>query len=305
MFHVSMPTRDEGAAWIRAQSCADAIPPLPGLVASAIRKAWNAPISTTGCSVLSKLATSGGVAELSERLLFRAFADGTDPRSYRHTPVHKQFDSRTCAALLAAFTLLERARKALGGGAIDVIEEAECEATFGMAIGGRFPRIGPGLGCLIPAARIAGQLALARGKPDTLAGYRMMCAAQDLLWDLDEEHRMFGCDHLQVAALLLTSCGISSGFAKDLHAALSTDFTVAVRGDAAPYRLVGVWAGALQAQVSMPDLPECPQFSLSEEEEARLGERIEQIRAFSTKTEEIEAPPLAATPKRLENIFGN
>lgn len=155
-----------------------------------------------------------------------------------------------------------------------VIQEV-CD--IGTSIGIKVRGLDVADGILVPAVRYLALCLCMQLDLRKFQGYRRSVIKEKRGFNLKEELRLWGCTHVQMAALLLEMIGFGARYAEDFKTALCSDPTKKISFAANRLRTVAVYTDALYLGVEIPSIQGEEEFEISETAIADLGQRAKSI----------------------------
>jgi hypothetical protein len=134
----------------------------------------------------------------------------------------------------------------------------QIQMELGTLVGSKIPMMGAGAGMLIGGLRVLGFSALAMDDVERFKDYRRDTKRRGLLFDLEHEEKVWGCNHLHIASLLVQNMGYG------LQAGLGIGLGVSSRGILSPQS----WFSALDSET------QCWQVAISLIEALHTGQEF-------------------------------
>lgn len=158
--------------------------------------------------------------------------------------------------------------------------EIKTQIESAVTIGHALPEISVARSLLFGAIRPIALTILSSPTENEFKLYRRHFLKHNMLWDLREEEKLFGCNHLQIASILVQRLGFGPSCSLALSSGLDHSFSEHADLDlrAKSWQAAGIWIEAILVQEQAPtQYPEGEPFSLDPDNYKALHERIEAI----------------------------
>jgi|GEM_PF-3554780 len=155
--------------------------------------------------------------------------------------------------------------------------EAELQMETGMWVGRMIPAIGLDRGLMLAAARFFGQALYAKLDLKGFKNHRRILNQKEILLDLTAEEQEWGCNHLQVASLILQKYGFGVSAGQGMLAfGIGGNLLPGMESMAAPWYAAMLWIQSVLIEDSAP--VECTgEFMPALDVFAKLQRRVDEI----------------------------
>lgn len=184
------------------------------------------------------------------------------------------------ACLIAALYLYRQCRKTVDAEVWETMHrEIQLQMEAGYHVGSFIPSIGTPKGLLVGAIRYT---ALSLFSMESMRTYRLFKRRLDeneVLFDIEREKELWGCNHLQVAALILQQSGFGLTAARGLCPELVSDENgnEALSEESKAWYATRRWIEAVLVEEKAPAEYSGGSFSVPSDKFSELGKKIEAI----------------------------
>lgn len=289
---------DAATSWDNARSYAAELGELPSPLTSAIRRIRpgqsEAQLSSTTVSFLQRVIRCPSV----KRSLYytaRTFHSSRVESSSFLTGklILDLFPPADLASLLSLLVLYRMKVKNLSGDALEEISaEVHTAAEIGGHVGQAIPEIGFGRGIIVGSFRALALSSLRHAEPEQWISYKRHLRKNNIFYDLSEETSLFGCTHIQLAAIFVQSLGL--GIPSALHFSEAFDEAVARVGalsaEADAVKTCALWIDCLQLTGTIPDQVHKVEFYPVQSSLVRLLASVNEQRLNGTRYRFLDRP---------------
>jgi hypothetical protein len=203
------------------------------------------------------------------------------PEELSGTSLLNVFSSEELAGVLAIAFLTsafsKKIDKKLWG---QILGEVQMQAEIGARVGAAIPAIGVGCGMLCGAMRYLAMTLFSTKDMRSFKAFLRQLETNDMLFDLKYEENKWGCNHLQIASLLLQQLGVGLGAANGICLApgQNPDPASPQIVEITRWRNARIWIESLLQDERAPEgIDARGKFFPSEQALTRLQERIDSI----------------------------
>lgn len=201
-------------SWVKAQEFAAILPPINTLFSGCVRTLWPATASFTPNELVRRFPFDAIFKNASVKALlyFAAVAlnrhDPSEDDQLTGLKLVDMFDFRELTSILM-ISYLDTALRRLTDPTTwkTAASEIDLHTEVGSLIGTAIPAIGVGCGMMVPAIRLYSIALFSRKDLRGYKAYMRELHKNEMLFDLRYEESKWGCNHLQIASILLQICG--------------------------------------------------------------------------------------------------
>lgn len=214
--------------------------------------------NSAGTTFIDRMMTSTTLAtslSMAAHAFFPEKVDVRDRLSARE--LQKIFSGEDLAALLALLVMYRRvSRGAEASSRRGLSRFLHLNATIGAYVGRAIPEIGLAQGILAGSMRHIGLAVFMRMDPKDWVKYRKSAKQRGILYDYNLEEEYWGCNHVQVASVLMQISGLGASRSVSFAEALVHD--LAPRNSngelSLPFRVADVWINSLVSLGRAPEI---------------------------------------------------
>jgi hypothetical protein len=179
-------------------------------------------------------------------------------------------------------SFLEGKLKTLAPEAVQELSNTlKLQRSVGTLLGKASGRIGLSTAMLVGPLRIASYVLMAHTAKVPFARYKKVLDERSVWCALEEEERLWGCSHYQVAGQLLTIMGLPAELGKDVSTALSVPLSADLPETQAKIRIAAVWTECLSRGIELPEVKGEDAFMMEESDMDKLLNAVNDARMAS------------------------
>jgi hypothetical protein len=202
----------------------------------------------------------------------------------------KVFPPDELSSVLAATYLYRKVKKHCDVRVWETLaQEIQIQMEAGFLVGSKIPAIGTTRGLLTGVIRYAALSLFSVKDPRNFRMFRRDLNEKEKLFDTQGELERWGCDHLQIASVLLQSIGMGIPAAKGIAALQPSDAKGQDEKEIMSWFAAKSWIQSLIEDERAPEWSsQDPNFSLDGEKLAQLHERVDSIYEMGSTFDWIE-----------------
>ncbi|MCB0309672.1 MAG: hypothetical protein KDD42_00470 [Bdellovibrionales bacterium] len=277
----------EDPSWKRAQKIAESIGPIHTLfrdVVPALLKLGSEPKNTKATDIFALLRLFQGpsvksiIYHAARELYPENFQNGEEVNGQA---LLNSFSPEEICAIISASYLYQQVQNKVDPKLWDKLaSEIRVQLEIGARVGRAQPEIGCGRGMLVGAVRYLALALLSQIDGRSFRQYLRELNDRDVICDLALERNLWGCDHLQVASILLQGFRFGRAVANGIVLGLDPEASCEeLDSDALRWRAAGLWIESLMQDTEFPRDESTAIFEMEDAVLEDLQARAEEIAA--------------------------